>query len=188
MISSAVPLHLRPGRRRPPRSDPRCGRAPRSLRRRRRRVGLDTALHLGRVDVLGRGLDEPGFRSDESERSVRLAAAEIVGVVPSTRSALGVQLGPVEVAVHDRRAADADLAGLALLDLVSFGVEESDPSRTAPAGRGCRADGPSAPKLTSPMTSVWPYPPGWRPHGESSGVIIAVHSRLPANVRSVCRS
>ena len=119
------------------------------------RVSLEAALDLGRVDVLRGRLDEPRLRADEGERSVGFAPAEIVGVVPVTGAALRVQLGPIEVTVHDCRPAHADLAGLALLHLVALGVEYPDPKeRRGPAW--LPLDGPSAPKLTSPMTSVCP--------------------------------
>ena len=56
-----------------------------------------------------------------------LDPTEVVGVVPAPRLALLVELGPVEVAVHDGGPAHPDLARLARSELGAVGVEGGDP-------------------------------------------------------------
>src|SRR5205814_475784 len=83
---------------------------------------LQRTLDFGRVDVLGRRLDQPSFGPDPGQRTVGLAPAEIVRVVPLASKALDVQLVAVEKAVHDGRTARHDLAHLAGRHLVTVQI------------------------------------------------------------------
>src|SRR5665213_4397482 len=89
-------------------------------------MALQTGLDLSGVDVLGRRLDGPALGPHERERAVGLDTAEVVGVVPPAGLTHRVQLGTVEVAVHDRRSPDADLARLARRQFLAIGAEHGD--------------------------------------------------------------
>src|SRR5207237_8355835 len=82
-------------------------------------------LHLSRVDVLGRRLDEPGLGTDEGDRAVLLPAAQVVGVVPPAALADGTEVGPGVVSRHHRRASGHDLAHLARGHLAAIGIDDA---------------------------------------------------------------
>src|SRR5690606_13523716 len=88
------------------------------------RVALEAALDLGRVDVLGRRLDEARLGPDEADRTVGLPPSQVVGVVPPVAQPLGVEVVAAEVAVHDSGAAGHDLARLARRHLVVVGIDD----------------------------------------------------------------
>ena len=78
------------------------------------RVGEQERLQLGRGDLVALVLDQLLEPVDDGEQAVLVGEADVAGVQP----ALGVdrlrgRLGLVEVALHDLRPAQADLAALA---------------------------------------------------------------------------
>ena len=105
------------------------------------RVAIDAGLDLGRVDVLGGRLHDARLGTDERDRAVGFALAEVVGVVPPAGLALLVHAGAIEVAVHHCRTARHDLTGLAGRDLVAVGVDDAHLDRRgrAPARARCLA-------------------------------------------------
>ena len=106
---------------------------------------LERAFDLGGIDVLGRGLDQPPLRADPRQRSVLLAPAEVVGVVPVARQPLRVELVAVEVAVHDGGTAGHDLAHVTGRHLVAVGVDDAHQRHGRRTAR--RADGVASPRV-----------------------------------------
>src|SRR6266849_49495 len=109
--------------------------------------GLDTrvleqyVLDLARVDVLAAANDHVLLAVDEEVVAVLVDVADVSGVQPSAAKCLGSCLRIAEIAQHDVRAAEADLAELALRDLVVLGVDHRD---VLAADR--RADGADLPR------------------------------------------
>lgn len=83
-----------------------------------RGVLIEYRLHLRRIDVEAGRLDHPLQPHAEIEEAVRILASQVTRMQPHPAIGMAAQrlaggLGLVEVALHQRRTADADLAFLA---------------------------------------------------------------------------
>src|SRR5207244_4711038 len=76
------------------------------------RVRAQDVLDLGRRDVLPGAADDVLPSSEEVEEAALVAAREIAALKPAVAHRLLGRLGAVEVAAHQSRGPDQDLAGL----------------------------------------------------------------------------
>ena len=87
---------------------------------------VDHGLDLAGVDVLATADDHVLGPVDEHQVTVLVEPADVTGVQPAVDDRRRGLLGPVEVATHDVRALDHDLAGLAVGHRVARRVDEAD--------------------------------------------------------------
>ena len=90
------------------------------------RVGIEDLVHLAGIHLESRDDDHLLLPVDDEEVAVLVHPHDVAGVQPAVAQHERRLVGPPPVAVHDVGSADAELPGLARVDLARAGLEVHD--------------------------------------------------------------